>query len=276
VVKLFIAFFILFSSLIAEENALTTKIRSLVEIKDYKEHKGFINILFKNENKFITNNQLNIIKIIKTLQSNGLFKFIFNKPENIKITFKTNEMNNLLLSIKSIKDSLNDIGYNFFTTIETTYNGYLKWSINIKTNVSIDPILLNNEFAKRGIVITDVIKHSKTQWTYELNTDNPRLSDVFKIQKNTSMKIKKYSDIFIQPDPKLKGEHTIQVISHPHNTWHPYVVFYDKQLNILKIRKHNKIIKNITFNIPIDSYYIKISDIYVSKNFNNGFRVLIK
>jgi hypothetical protein len=278
VVKIFFTLFLLTSFAISSSSVtLEDKVIGLVDKDDYKTHKGFIDLLFKNKNKFITNSNINIIKVIKTLQDNGLFKYIFKKPVNMNLTFEADEIQSLLLTIKSIQDSLNAIGYSFFTTTQTIYNNnHLKWSINLKTNVAIDPILLNIEFVKRGIVINDIIKYKKTKWTYLINANKIRLSDVYKIQKNTSIKIKKYTDIFIQPTPQIEDESKIHIISHPNNTWYPYIVFYDEQLNILKIKKYNKIIKNIKTQIPVNTYYIKISDIYINKNFNNGFKVSIE
>lgn len=255
---------------------LQNKVINLIDKEDYKTHKDFINILLRDEDKFLTNSKINVIKIIKVLQDNGLFKFIFKNPIDMSLAFEAKSRDNVLLTIKSIQDALHSVGYGFFITTQAQYSNILKWSISFKTNVGIDPLLLDVELRKRGIIIEDIIKHKKTRWTYKLNTKNVRLSGVHKLKKEQAVTIKERANsIFIQPIG-INGYSNIIITSNPKNTWYPYIVFYDKQLNILKMKKVDKIIKRIKTRIPLGSHYIKLSDIYISKNFNNGFTILIE
>jgi len=278
VVKKILLSFLLISFCYADTSLVKQKVINLVSPDDYKIHKGFIDILFRDDNKFFTNSRINVIKIIKILQDNGLFKFMFQEPVNMSISFETHNTDNVLLVIKSVQDVLHTIGYGFFITTQAQYNrNTLKWSINFKTNAGMDPILLNKELNKRGITIQDIIQYGKTKWTYKLDTKRARLNDTYKIQKHQEVKIKKRnSDIFIQPIDISDGYSSITITSNPKNTWYPYIVFYDEQLRILKIKKVDRRIKRIKLQIPPSSFYIKLSDIYINKNITNGFRVLIE
>lgn len=276
-VKKHFAFVVFFFICYVNASPLTDKIKNLVNQKDFDTHKDFIDILFKNEDKFLTNSRLNTLKIIKTLKDNGLFKFMFKEPVDMSISFEVQNTDSVLLSIKSIQDALYAIGYGFFITTQAQYTNTLKWSIGLKTNIGVDPILLNQELQKRGITIEDVTKYGTTKWAYKLNTRHIRLGDTYKIKKYEIKKIKKRSsDIFLQPNEISNGHSMLEIVSASKNTWYPYISFYDKKLNILKIKKVDKIIKKLRTRIPVDSFYIKISDIYTNKNFNNGFKVSIK
>jgi predicted RNA-binding protein associated with RNAse of E/G family len=60
------------------------------------------------------------------------------------------------------------------------------------------------------------------------------------------------------------------------NHWHPYIVFYDKHLNILKIIKKDNIFKTFNTNIPKGTNYIKITDLYMLLNIKRGLSVIIR
>jgi hypothetical protein len=59
------------------------------------------------------------------------------------------------------------------------------------------------------------------------------------------------------------------------NHWHPYITFYDFELNILKIYKEEK--RKFKFNIPIPkgTFYCRITDIYRLNNIHNGLEIKV-
>jgi len=57
------------------------------------------------------------------------------------------------------------------------------------------------------------------------------------------------------------------------DNWYPYVVFFDKNLNILNIIAKENSQKTIYLDIPQECAYIKISDNYSKTNFKRGITI---
>jgi hypothetical protein len=288
-VKIIFAYIILLSYTFASNDLFTNKIVNILDQETYNKHKNFINILFKNKSKFllkdddqnIQSSRINTIKIIKVLQKNGLLQNELSKATDITLTFQSKTSDNILLTVKLIQDTLNAIGYNFFVPTEISYKNTLRFTITLNTTTPIDPIFLQKELYKRGIIILDITKKQNTKWIYLINTTNAKLSDVVTIKKREKKKIRKsskYIMIKLQEDPNEDNDSSMRYIiihSDHRNTWYPYITFYDVELNILNIKKINILRKYLKLRIPPGSFYIKISDIYRNRNFKHGLTIEI-
>ncbi len=269
--KILISIFLVIS--LNANELLNQKIENFIGTQNYLTHKNLINFIFKKEYQYTTVDGLNYQTILKTLKENGLLNLAFNAPKNIEVTFKINS--NPVKSFKILKDTLKSLGYYYYFTKHTVYDGTesLTWTIKLKTEAAIDPLVLSNELFQHDCKVLDIKKESNDKWVYELDTTNASLFDATYITNNERVAFSKpLSPYFIKVDKASK----IYIKSKTLNRWLPYVVFYDEHLNILKVSKEEKVYRNITLSIPENTKYIKITDLYTLFNIKRGLSVLIK
>ena len=255
------------------------KVINLLDKKTYQTHRNFINILFKNKQRFLIDGHPNVIKIIATLKSNGLFNIVYNKPTTVTLTFSLPIAENLLLSIKSIKDSLNGLGYRFLVIDKAEYTSphNFKWIVSLSTDVGVDPILFNKELQRRGMHVVNIFRNAQNKWSYQLNVDKVRIMSPSSLKVAQSVTIKqKKNELFLKiPEEVSDGFSYINITSKEGNSWYPYIVFYDESLSILHMFKNDDLNTNIKMLIPPNTYYIKLDDIYIPQNMSNGFEVIL-
>lgn len=123
-VKYLLSFLLLFSSLmgddivvVEEENLLTSKIKSFVDVEVYDKNSEFIQIIFSPESDFYENERVNAVKVVSTLKDNGLLKLFFDKPQELNLHFKTSGSS--VFFVKLMSDTLRNIGYyRYVTTVQ--------------------------------------------------------------------------------------------------------------------------------------------------------------
>ncbi|WP_419767940.1 hypothetical protein [Arcobacter sp.] len=269
--KILISVFLVIS--LNANELLNQKIENFIGTHSYLTHKNLVNFIFKKEYLFTTVDGLNYQTILKTLKENGLLTLAFNAPKDIEVTFKINS--SPTKSLKILKDTLKSLGYYYYFTKHTVYDGTetLTWTIKLKTEAAIDPLVLSNELFQHDCKVLNITKEENDKWVYELDTTNASLYDATYVSTNEKVSFSKpLSPYFI----KIDKASTIFIASKTLNSWLPYVVFYDEHLNILKVSKEEKVYRNLTLSIPENTRYIKITDLYTLFNIKRGLTVLIK
>lgn len=268
--KLFLASVALVLTLKAD--LLEDKIRVIIGEQEFTTHQNLINYIFKDRSNFQYGESLNYISVLKKLNENGLMKLGFSEPKDILIEFQTN--NNPLKSLKILKDTLKSLGYYYYFTKSTQFNGEnsLIWNIKLKTEAAIDPLVLSNELLKKDCRMLNIHREGD-KWTYVIDTDFAVLKDAVYVTTNERVILKKpLKPYFIRIDDAKQ----VYIVSRVLNKWFPNVVFYDKHLNILNVVNKNKVYRNIKLAVPEDTRYIKISDLYTLINIKRGLSVVIK
>lgn len=269
---------ILLGSLFANEAETTVdtllhdKIKNLIGEPIYNEHINLINFVFKNKHNYQHNESLNYISIIKTLKENGLLHLNYEEPKDILIQFKIN--NNPLKSLKILKDTLKSLGYYYYFTKTSVYDGdkILNWTIKLKTEAAIDPLVLSNELLEKDCRMVDISKEND-KWIYTIDTNFASLKDAMYVSSNERVSFQKpLTPYFIRID---KAQ-SLYVASRVLNRWFPNIVFYDKHLKILKVVNEDRVHRNIRLSVPEETKYIKISDLYTLINIKRGLSVIIK
>lgn len=281
-VKYFITFCLLFSfsyalnndfleKVTTQDDPLISKIKSFLDEKTYSQNREFINIIFDPKSAFYKNERLNSLKIVQTLKENGLLKLFFDSPREFQLNFKTSE--SPLFFVKIMGDTLRNIGYyRYVTTASHLDVSEFNWSINLKSEYAMDPLVLQTELGKSGCEIIDVERDSSQEWTYSIDMSHGYLN-VPSLQANKEVRLKRslYAHWFnVSKISQLKIKSTRK------NHWYPYIAYYDSSLHLLKIIKEKKIYKNILLNIPKNAKYIKISDVYTLKNVKDELKLLAK
>jgi hypothetical protein len=269
-----IFFLVLFVINILNANEILQKIENLVGVEQFNIHNSLINVLFQNENKFKkANGNYNYEAIFQVLQNNGILKIKFNNPQDTNVVFLINQ--SPIKALKILNDTLHEMGYSYYFTKSTSYDkdtNIFRWEIRFNAEYIIDPSLLAKELKAQFCNIDDVTIDNKT-WQYTIDTKNAILSDAMKIGVGEKLPLQKPINPYLL---KIQNGSSLIVISKFLNHWYPYIVFYDKDLNILNIIKEDKITKKYKAKIPQNTTYIKITDIYTLINIKRGLTIILR
>lgn len=263
-----------FLTLSLQANVLFEKIENLIGEESYKVHKNLIQFIFAQESATYYNNEkINYLNVLKELKQNGLLNLKLDQPKEILVEFYTST--DPVKSLKILNETLKSLGYYYYFTKHTSYDGSgsLKWVIKLKTEFMIDPLIFISELIKKEAQIIEIKREENDKWIYKIDTNFANISESIFIDSNEIVKLQKpLRPYFIT----VKEGKVLKVISTALNYWYPHIVFYDEHLNVLNIVKEDKIFKRISLRIPKQTKYIKITDLYTLVNIKRGLSVIIK
>ena len=271
--KIFFLFFLLINSLYAD--LLFDKLENIIGNKQFQIHNNLLQNIFKNRKDFyITDNLLNYVVILKNLKDNGLLKLKFKKPTNVTITFHSNT--DPIKSLKILNEVLAGMGYSFYFTKEIFFDketNQLTWTINFKTESMIDSYLLIKDLKTRHCKVRNIVKIKDNSWEYDIDVNFSTILEAITIDKYEKVTLSKPLKPYLLEVSQAK---ILIVISRILNHWFPYIVFYDKHLNVLKSIKKNGVYKGFRSDVPRGTKYIKIDDVYTLLNIKRGLSVIVK
>ena len=266
-VRLLILAFLFFSSALAievqkSEDLLIAKIKTLIEPSTFSKDRAFIDIIFSPKKEYYkSDGTVDSVKVIQTLKENGLLKLFFKKPQEINMNFKTDGAP--LFFVKIMSDTLRNIGYYRYVTKESNLGeSEFVWKISLVSEYAADPLVLSLELQKSGCRIVDVRRDSKNEWTYLIDMEDARLN-VETLEDAQEVRLKRSLDAYWLNVSKVDK---VDISSSARNDWYPYIAYYDKYLNLLRVIKIDRKRNYITLNMRQNTHYIKISDIYTLKN----------
>jgi hypothetical protein len=268
-VRVVVVFLLLISFIHA--STLHDELVNILGQNNYHAKKKFLNILFKDRQKYQIGSQIDIHKVLLTLKENNLIYLDFKKNRDLYLTFATKQ-NNPLIFMKMIQNSLNALGYSVPSTqkVMRDSSGFL-YKVSIKTSSALDPVLFANELKKQGCYISKMKRYSKTNWRYNININNIDI-----VEKETPFKKKTKLKRPLNPYwIDIEGAKAITLSSSKANSWHPYIVFYDKNLKILDTISKEIKSYNERLTVPRSAKYVKISDIYTLENLKRGLSIYI-
>jgi len=237
----------------------------------YAAKKGLISVLFKKQSDFMSHGRVDILKVLTKLKNNKLLDLQFKGARTLELSFATTGKKPLLF-VKTIKDVLSAVGYNHTLTTKAVQDesGFL-WKVSLRGAAMLDPLLLANELQKRGAYFTSVKRYSKESWRYNVFIDRATVkSRKISFNKNVSLK-RPYKPYWID----IAGARVLNLKSHRANIWHPYIIFYDKDLNIVTKYTKERKSYNVALKIPRTAKYVKIGDLYTLKNLKRGLQINI-
>ncbi len=244
----------------------------LISIFLYADNSAFIKNLI-GKDKFQTYyelikpilNENNITSTVKYLQDNGLIELFFDKPTTIHPTFIFKN-NNPILETKILYKTLNYMGYYYFYPTHISKKETYSITLEMKSTHYIDPLLFINTISQNGCNVVDISKSKN--YTYKIDCENAYLNTIKVVDKNVKI-LNAKGIYFINPN----GYKKIKISTSKFDKWYPYIVFFDKNLNILNIISKHIHQKNIILNIPSECKYIKISDTFTKENFKRGIQI---
>lgn len=268
--KIILLFLLIFSFSFADK--LDEKLQSFIGETDYKIHKNLLNHLFKNRDFYVKGDSVNYIEVLKVLHKNGLLHLQFDKPKVLTVKFHVNDDH--LKSLKILNDTLKSLGYYYYFTKQSVRDDSdnLIWTIEFKTRYAIDPLILTKKLLAQNTRVIDMTKHSENSWEYWLDNKNAMIAEAVSMELGEKRKFSKpLDDYFI----KVKDASKLRVISRTLNHWFPYIVFYDKHLNVLDTVKKDAMHRYFKTVVPKGTVYIKISDLYMLLNIKRGLTIIV-
>ncbi len=250
---------------LTKQEALDEKIISFIGEESYERNEDYIHINFKNVDSFYIKERINVVKVVETLEENGLLHLFFDAPQQYEMTFYST--GDPLFFVKLMGDTLRDIGYYRYVTKESVNDGSgFEWKISLEAEYVTDPVLLRKELATRGCEIIDIVRNSATDWHYNIDTSKAHL----KVYKLKNGERKKYNRIQYAKWLDVADVKTIDIQSHRANFWYPYIALYDSSLRLLKVIKQDEETANFTVELPEETRYISVSDLYTITNIRYG------
>lgn len=262
------------TSVIFANESIHAKITDLVDAQSLKTHKKLLDVLFQYEDDFLDQNgSADLVKIIKVLKDNGLLQIFYKEPEEIKAKF-TSKLTPLFI-MKAVSDSLNKLGYHYILTHELKKEAdTTEWTIIYSSEHAIDPVSLFEELSKYNITVDNIVKKGNL-WEYLLDSKEPLLLDTSVLSTGTESKT------FNDP----RGEYWFRVDtnasvanikSRSPDLWHPYIICYNADLNIMKMYKRDRSTRSLKFILPNETKYIKLTDMFTSENLKHGIEIQIE
>ena len=260
---------------ILNASILFDKIENLIGTKQYKIHYNLIKVLYKNQKDFyISENKLHYKSILKILKENGLLSLKLKTPQEIQIEFNSNT--DALKTLKILNKTLRGVGYYYYFTKSSSFdnaNNTLKWVIAFKAEYMLDPSILVQELQESACIIDDITRHNDRYWSYDINVEFANIKEAIKIDNNEKVILQKPLRPYLL---KVSDASSIRIIGRTLNHWFPYIVFYDKHLNILKVIKKDRMYRGYKATVPRGTKYIKITDLYTLLNIKRGLSIIIK
>ncbi len=249
---------------------LDEKIKTLVDTNTYLRHQRLIDVIFREREQFFIKENIDYIKVIETLKSNGLLNIFYPKPKDLSLEFATTISPEIF--IKSITDILREMGYSFFVTSYMKKGDLsLKWSIRYVSDHTVDPLLFARKLQAYNMDIHEITK-DQNSWRYEIGSVGVSLADA----RNIDELLLEYP--MLDPDGEywlelwvIAGEITVKSTSIGY--WYPRIVFYDKNLQVLKIYENDHSRRSVTLTLPKEAKFIKISDKYSGEDIKQGISV---
>ena len=266
-------FFIAVVLCVSASANLHDKIVNFMSARDYAKQENLIKVLFRNEHDFYKTDgtEVDSLKVIKVLKDNGLFKLFYNSPISLHIKFTTEK--NPLIFMKVIRESLGAIGYNYFLTTRATKNsdGFI-WIINLKTRHLVNPLSFSEELQERGCSVMDIKKEDRYLWSYKIDSTNVKLN-AKNIENDISVRLKKPIEPYLIYTNNSKN---IKIKASLSDHWYPYVIFFDKALHVISLKKINDRTLSLKLDIPEGCKYIRIGDMYTLDNIKHGLSLYLK
>lgn len=268
-VKFFVATLFLCVALIADDRAaLNQTLESILGTKTYNANKTFLGTVFKQKTLYTDGTHVDLIRVLQTLKENKIINLSLKGSQAVSVSFGTRSSSSFF--VKVLSDALRNIGYyKYITKNSRMDDSKFIWTIQYNGGLIIDPIALETELSKTGSHLVDAQMESPSSWNYEIDTTNAHLN-VDKLSAGDNLNLEQ---VDAEKWVEISDVSKLEIISDSANNWYPYVSFYDKNLNLLKVEKVDKKTSFLNLNLPSESVYMKISDLYMLSNMKNGLNI---
>lgn len=265
-------FFLLLASLLWGD-ALDERIKNLVDPGKYQLHQKLIEVIFQDRKAYHREDgTLDIIAVMTELKSNGLLRLFFKEPVRMEMVFKSHARP--MLFTKVVSDSLKSLGYYYYITKRSKLDkGRFLWSVQLESEYMIDPVLFHKELQKRGAAIRDIRLIQPEKWEYSIDLQDFSMPRAQSVELLKPLYLKKpVEDYWLQP---AQDETYLQIKSKRGNSWYPYVVLLDDDLNVIRVDKRDEKTLQLSVFLPKGCRFVRVSDLYTINNLKNGIETTL-
>jgi len=246
---------------------VNSQVRDILGVSEYNTHQNLINYIFKDS--LYNNEQIDYITLISSLKSNNLLKLKYDSTKYIDVSFEISDTPKKSLLI--LKDALKSLGHYYYLVQDTRYdNNNFIWNIKLKTEAAINPLRLAKALAKNNCIISYIKREGAYSWKYSINSDNSNINKAEDLITNNQLSLKKPTRPYLV---KVSNTNSLNITSNRGNRWHPDVVFYDNDLNIIESFKDDSLHQTLRVDVPNNTTYIKINDLYSLANLKRGISI---
>jgi len=264
-------FFLLGCALVLHADIVDEKVVNILGYESYESQQGIINEITANKKNYFLNNTISYNKLIKHLKMQSLLEFTVPEQSEIKVLFHIK--NGDKKGFKILKNVLSNIGYSYyFTDYITKDNDEITWQIRFVSDYTFDPYNFNDELAKFQSDITDIHRHTLTNWEYTIDTKNGIFADLKTLKLDERVSLPMPLEPYTLTLPNAKE---LLIASTQGNSWIPKISFYDNELGGLGTIEMNQVYEGLKVAIPKNAKYVKISDRYTLLNIKRGLSVLV-
>lgn len=251
---------------------LSDSIKNIIGQEKFDSNQRLINRVLKNKKKFYTSNQqLNFYEIIKMLNDNNLITSPVDQAQDIRISFIAKAKPMLL--IQATNNLFSSLGYTQFIIERAQYIQNETLLTYLLTSAqSVDPILMLEEFQKRGIVIKNIQVDENRDWLYELTIQSFKIPNIVELKKSDSLKIENLSGEYwflINDTGKIKISRTDGL-----EKWNPRVVLYDKNFEVLSVLTYENLVKGVEVKTNKQTEYVMVTDLNDPSRLRTGINVV--
>ncbi|MEA3374451.1 MAG: hypothetical protein U9Q62_12270 [Campylobacterota bacterium] len=250
------------------DDQLNDKIKSLVGDAAFAKNRSFIEIIFNPTEYYYYNGHIDVVKVVETLEENGLLNLFYKKPQSLELTFSTNGPP--LFFVKLMGETLRSMGYyRYITKASKLDSATFYWKVQLTTEYATNPTILSKELHKRGCSIIDITKEHMQSWVYDIDMTHAHLN-LQEIQEGQQIVFNRSLYAHWLDVSKVKK---LRVTSNKGNYWFPYIAYYDNAMRLLKVYKRDKKSWQLKLTLPRDTAYIKLADLYTLKNIKSGLQI---
>ncbi|MDZ7818151.1 MAG: hypothetical protein U5K55_05860 [Aliarcobacter sp.] len=140
----------------------------------------------------------------------------------------------------------------------------------MKTAAAISPLRLSQELQSINCKITDIKREGNYKWSYSIDMSNSTIYKAEDLIGNSQLTLKKSLKPYMI---KVQNSSKININSNTGNNWYPSVVFYDEDFNVIEILEKDSLHKSLRLDVPNNTKYIKIDDLYSLANLKRGINI---
>ena len=251
--------------------SLYKEIENITGKNTYIANKKIIKTLFKNQSSFYNKGHVNYPKVLHVLKNNNLLNVKISRSTDITLSFATRQKHPAVF-IKLIKTTLNELGFSRVDILKVIHDrsGFM-YKVSVYSDSAPDPIMITDAFARKNAEIVKIKRFSLSNWRYFVD-----ISHINLIPEELPYKRKVRLPKPLEPYWINVANAKVAVITSPRgNRWHPNIVLYDQNLNILDNISKDIKSYNIRLEIPRDARYMKVSDLYTLDNLRRGLTIYL-
>lgn len=256
---------------------LQQKVEQFVSKASYQNNAKFIQKIFANEKAFYRGSEIDVVKVLSALKSNGLLQLKLTKPSNVSITLRVNAAKQTdkdpspTFLAYSASNILSSIGYSYFyITGATKQENAITLTYTLNAESNIDPLVMTSHLVKRGYGIVDVHRYSATHWIYDVSLKQSSIVAAKALTKGSNDLVQINGKYWIANN----GAGILQITpKEGAEVWYPKILTFDNAMNLVDSIMLTDSKTTYKLEVPSLVCHILITDNYNASTLRSGIAI---